>query len=150
MKIQVYEKSIGIREVTATLVADMVDCGGETFPGVTIDAPYALALDTAAYAINEGGVMRDIWDYDEPDGSISMAFCVSEASADELYALRLTNAQLPAAAEVTLPSGEILIANEDGVLSRNGRVVGLSELGPDFSLTAAVQHVLERPPRRPN
>ena len=142
MKCQVYSKENGVEERSVTLAADMVCCGGETFPGATIDGPYTFAFDTAAYAINDGRMLRDIWNYDEPDGSISMAFCISEASADDLYALRLEKASLAPLSEVTLPSGEKLIANEDGVLTQHGNVVGLWELGPDFSLRANVRQLL--------
>lgn len=142
MKCQVYSKEGGFEERAASLTSDMLCCGGKTFPGMSIDGPYAHTFDTAEYAVNEGGMLRDIWNYDEPDDSITMAFCISEASANELYALRLVDAALAPFTEITLPSGEQIIANADGVLMQRGNAVGLCELGPDFVLRADVRELI--------
>ena len=77
MKVQVFELGLGIRELPVRLVAETVMCGGGLFHGVEIDDD-SFSVDTAAYAINEGGVLADTWGSDEQEDLLTMAFCVSE------------------------------------------------------------------------
>ena len=119
MKVQVFELGLGIRELPVRLVAETVMCGGGLFHGVEIDDD-SFSVDTAAYAINEGGVLADTWGSDEQEDLLTMAFCVSEATIAELDVLRRRGSALPAGAQLFRANGEAVANREE--LDDQGRM----------------------------
>lgn len=116
------------------------------FPGreimkVQINEP-SFAADTVAYAINEGGVIADVWESDEEEGVIALAFCVSEATADELSLLRREHGKLPANAVLRTTDGRLLIANAEGIVIHGGPVKAMGDLPEASLLLADVRYVV--------
>ena len=95
------------------LVPEMVLCGGDWNPGVTVSGFSPFINDTIAYAINEGSVLYDRIEADEPG---VVEWKVIGASSKELGLLKLMNATPAPGLEILTEDGYCLTVAPDGTL----------------------------------
>lgn len=103
----------------AIIQPGMVMCGGDWWPGVEVVGPVNdFALETVAYAINEGGVLFDTWEHEpDDDANLMVAFKVVEGSSVEFEKLRRLNAKPPVGAIIKTEDGYRLTVTETGIIT---------------------------------
>lgn len=125
----------GTREVECQIESDMVLQGGQSYPGVTTEDDSFIA-ECSTYAINEGGVLCDVWDL---EGEEKMAFVVSSVTRSELESIRRLDAKPPKGAVIVTEDGYKFTVSEDGTITDGDMsFTSLAEIDADFVLTATL------------
>ena len=129
MKIEIDIGGITLQGETY-LNPEMVLCGGEWNPGVTVSGFSPFINDTIAYAINEGSVLFDRIESEESD---DVEWKVIGASSKELVLLKLMNATPAPGLKILTEDGYCFTVAPDGSLRDfDQSFAKLSDIEADF------------------
>lgn len=130
-----------ILEVVASLQNDFVLVGTERKVGVILPV-LSPAAECAAYAINEGGELYGSWQKEGVSGILEKAFCVVEATSEELELLGLLDAEIPPTGQIRTGDGYTLEIRDMSISDGDLEYKALSEIGVDFALTSTILPVI--------
>lgn len=138
MRVMIEDVKEGFRELTCTIIEDLVMRGEESLPGVLfIGQEENYSVECVEFAINEGKALFDNWIEEK---RIVRRFMVSFATSKELSLIGCDASSPRPGSLISTVSGKLLTVNEGGVIrDQSGKIVeSIKDIRESFILSGSL------------